>query len=862
MPLQSTLASNTVKGYRAISGLVPGDPHWDDVILLIQPLSTDTETIDYSSQQTSITAQRGTKPGVVSQTDPHGDTRTVINFQPANNHMVTVDEVADLLAASTDPDTWTIEGWFNLDNVTNSQVVLFGMHGNTYTNNPADNNPHIDNYLVWWHNTIVGPTSPRFYKSNENNSGTEDGQLLTSSNTVANQWYHIAIVNNGGTLSYYIDGTRVRQETGYTFPTVRNDDSFQIGADQDNETANDFFDGQCSEFRVTRNVARYTASTFNVPAERFRQAGGLPGSSASLPATSEQEARTYLYSVNGSASAKRIWLQHPRVNGGVAYQVSAIIDQVNNPVSGYVYVLSGKMGSQNMNSQTVTATGQPAWIWNNNPGGTTVNDWGIDTHTYNASTELDTVDFDLSQRSRNWPELASRWKRVYYASVGGSGVTTFTGDVIYKGTRGNSANGPTLSWGELMEQVPAYALNNDDGGDSHKFPNEAGVAVAALSREAGGLSNTQFDHLYLGMSDNEVIPTATNDCVMIVGRTGLVQVTTPAFSSAQSPAIFGLGGKRASFNTTTGFAETNATPPALPDDQTVSDAGAGNTHGMVCTFISNGKMEYDLSATVTFYTRFQGGDGSTPLKAFDGSPGDLDKIWYGGSIPDGLYWFRSTNTNLGVVRLYVESGYAKIPTGTSTITGSDITSATLTDSNYWTKYVNGDPNATTAMMTFDSSNRFNNLTNTVAFNTTVGYILFDLGIPFRRIYVDLTAQSPEATGTGGTNADWNDVADITGWTAGNLAYSSIPSNDFPFAVVPDNDTNTFRMLNGHTSQNSSTIASGGWSSASGDQGNVTRQWRSTVIDCGQAAERTKFGFGFAGWGTEDYRFNSGYFYLR
>ena len=852
MPLQSTFASNTVKGYRAESGLIPGDPHWDDVILLIQPLTGDTEAVDYSTFNTNITAQRGQKPGVVTQTDPYGDSRVAINFQPSNNHMVTVDEVADRIAASTDPDTWTMEGWFNTDVISvNSQQVMFGLHGNTYS---PDNNPHPDNFVVFWMgNNNYTSNSQKFYAINGNGSNQEDvSQNLTA--VVDNQWYHLAIVNNGGTLSYYIDGTRVVNKTGYTLPTVRSDDSFQLGADQDNTSTNDFFNGQCSEFRVTRNIARYTGASFNVPTSRFLQGGSVVGGSSGSPATTEAEAITYLNTQNGSSATSLIWLRHPQVNGNTPYRVAAIIDQ------GYVYVLCGKMGSQNMNSQTVTATGKPAWIWNNNPGGATTNDWGTDTHTFNASNALDTGDFDLSQRSRNWPELASRYKRVYYSSID----TVGTGDVIYKGTRGTTAHGPTISWGELMEQVPAYALNNADSGESHKFPNEAGVAVAAMSRVAtgSGLSATQFDHLYLGFSDNENVPTATNDASMIVGRTGLVQRTTPAFSSSQSPAIFGLGGKRSSFDTTTGFAETNANPPALPSDSSTSDSGAGNTHGMVCPFLSNGKMDYDLSATVTFYTRFQCGDGSTAAKAFEGSPGDLDKIWYGGSIPDGLYYFKSTNSNLGTVRLYVENGYAKIPTGTSSITGSDVTSATLTNSNYWTKYVNGAASATTAMMTFDAQNRFNNLTNTTSYNSTVGYILFDLGIPFRRIFVDLTVQSAEATGSAGTNADWNDHADVTSWTAGNLTYATFTgSPDFPFGVVPTNDTNEFRILNGHTTNNSSTVASGGWNT-NGDQGNVTRQWTSTVFDCGQAAERTKFGFGFAGWGTEDYRFNEGFWYLR
>ena len=408
-----------------------------------------------------------------------------------------------------------------------------------------------------------------------------------------------------------------------------------------------------------------------------------------------------------------------------------------------------------------------------------------------------------------------------------------------------------------MEQLSAYALSNDDGGDSHKFPDEAGVAVAAMSRVAtgSGLSTTQFDHLYLGFSDNENVHTATNDGAMIVGRTGLV-TKGAVFPSSQSPAIFGLGGKRSSFNTSTGFAETSASPPQLPVDNG-SGGSSDNNHGMVCTFISNGRMDYDFSASVTFYTRFQGGDGSTAAKAFEGSPGDLDKIWYGGNIPDGLYYFKSTNSNLGTVRLRVENGFAKIPTGTSSITGSDVTSATLTNSNFHTKYFDGDANSNASELVFDASNRISNIGNNSAINASIGYILFDLGIPFRRSFIELTVQSPNGTGSGATNPDWTDTADTTGWTAGNL---SAGSTDYPFAVVPTNDTNQFRTLSGNTTNNSSTIASGGWTD--GEAGNVTRSWTSTVIDCGQAAERTQFGFGFAGWGGEEYRFNEGFWYLR
>lgn len=863
MPFQSTLGSNTVKGYR-YKEQVGGDSHWDDVILLLQPQSADIAPVDYSQTNKTLSSTRGTTPIMTSSafTDPYGGSSVTINFQPTNTHVLTVDQIADEVAASADPDTWTAEGWFNVDTTsldsTNTQMVFFGFHGNTFS---PDNNPHVDNFAVFWAGTnSYTSQSKGFYKINENGSGAEDPVTLSTA-VVYDQWYHLAVVNNGGTLSYFINGTRVRHETGYTLPTVRNDDSFQIGADQDSAATNDYFNGQCSEFRFTKNVARYNGAAFSPPTKKFPGFGltSLPGSVAGIPATTETEARTYLNTVNGANSAQLVWFQHPQVNGGVAYRCPAMIDDTSNALNGYVYALCGKIGATNQNSQVVTETGKPVWMWHNNPGGTVVNDWGTDTHTYRPTAQINTGTFNTSMRTRNWPELAGRYKRMFFHSVD----TVGTGDILYLGTRGTTAHGPAISWGELMEQVPAYALNNADSGEIHKFPNEPSVAVAAMSRinnASSSVSSTVFDHLYLGGNDNESVPVSSNDGAMIIGRSSLVQNTGTFFANPTSPTIFALGAKRSSFNTTTGWAETTDSPPVLPDDQAVLDTAGDNTHGGVSPEICNGRVAYDRSCSVLFYTRFQGGDGSTSQKAFDGSPGDLDKIWYGGSIPDGLYYFRSTNTNLGNIRLYIENGYAKIPTGTSSIAGSSVTSATLTNTNYHTKYVNGGT-ATIASMTFDSSNRFNNLTNTATYNTALGYILFDIGIPFRRMYVDLTVQSAEATGSSGTNADWNDIADSTGWTAGNLTYSSLGATDFPFAVVPDNDTNTFRFLNGHTTQNSSTVASGGWT-ASGDQGNITRQWTSTVIDSGQAAQRYKFGFGFAGFGTEDYRFNEGFWYLR
>lgn len=849
MPVLSTQGSFTAYGYRRRGDIQPGDSLWNDVVLLLQPQPAETSAYDdKSDNSTTVDRTRGSNEVTLSTsvTDPFGYGLPVINYDCNNSQLITVDQVADEIANSTNPDTWTIEGWFRTTSIT-SQHVLFGFNGNTFS---PDQSPNVDNvFNVWVANNATTLNVIGSYLITQIN-GVESPTLMTWTPSL-NTWYHVAAVNNGGIVTVYVDGvSRVSQN----LDTINSGDSFQIGADQDGVTTNDFFCGQVYDLRVTINQARYT-TTFTPPTSPFpRSTGALPGSYASLPAKTETEAIAFWDNININA-AHQIWIQNPQLNNGNPYRCWGIKD--NNQF----YVIGAKIASANQNSQIVPATGKPAWTWQKNPGSGPTNDWGTDTHEYNSQVNYDSANMSLSMRTRVWPELRSKWKRFYFNDV--STQSSTGGKIIYKQNRGTTLRGPNDSCGELIEVVSDYGINDNSGGFSHQFPNEP-TAQAALVKEISDFTSSKFDYLYLGGTDAEAgnpVP-ATNDASMFNGFDSLTLPVTPQQTTAAGQVSFtGIGGKRASIDSN-GFAATIDNPQLIPNDTTLDDT-IGNTHGSIITSQQNGRTIYDRSANILIYTRFQGGDGTTATKAFPGSCKELSDIWYNSSIPDGIYYFRLNDGS--VISCDVIGGYIRIPTGTSTTSNPSVmlNSAYLNDSNKYTEYIthSGIGTAATANdMNFDSSNRFNNLSNSATYNENIGYLIWDLGIPFRKIYLNLTVSSPNSTGSGSTNSDWNDFAAAGGWTAGNLPYGG--TFDYPFAVVPINHTNQFRALNGHLTQNSQYIQSGGWTGATGDQGVVTRSWQSIVFDCTQSAERTQFGLGFAGFGAETYRFESGYFYIQ
>jgi len=92
--------------------------------------------------------------------------------------------------------------------------------------------------------------------------------IVASSTSSTGQWYHLAIVRSGSTVSMYIDG--VSQGT-QTFSTSISSRTAYIGGSS-LIGSNTHFAGFIDDFRFTNGLARYT-STFTAPTAAFSNTG-------------------------------------------------------------------------------------------------------------------------------------------------------------------------------------------------------------------------------------------------------------------------------------------------------------------------------------------------------------------------------------------------------------------------------------------------------------------------------------------------------------------------------------------------------------------------------------------------------------
>jgi len=94
------------------------------------------------------------------------------------------------------------------------------------------------------------------------------GGLIQKKSTSAlglNSWKHVAVVRNGATLTFYIDGTGVgSHNVGTDF--IKNGGTFRTGATQGNNFS--WYNGYIDELRLSKGIARWT-SDFDVPTEPY-----------------------------------------------------------------------------------------------------------------------------------------------------------------------------------------------------------------------------------------------------------------------------------------------------------------------------------------------------------------------------------------------------------------------------------------------------------------------------------------------------------------------------------------------------------------------------------------------------------------
>lgn len=110
-----------------------------------------------------------------------------------------------------------------------------------------------------------------FYTGDNTATGT-NSQTFYSTGTVNNgQWRHVAVTRQGPLLRFYIDGVLDSTHGIYINPLF-SDENIHIGADKNSATGR-YYIGYLDNLRITKGIARYTGSSFTVPAAEFAEKG-------------------------------------------------------------------------------------------------------------------------------------------------------------------------------------------------------------------------------------------------------------------------------------------------------------------------------------------------------------------------------------------------------------------------------------------------------------------------------------------------------------------------------------------------------------------------------------------------------------
>jgi hypothetical protein len=88
--------------------------------------------------------------------------------------------------------------------------------------------------------------------------GNNNNYITSNDSLTSNQWHHVAVVNNGGTITLYIDGT-AQSSTGTAGTLYSASVNLNIGR-TDADSGSQYFDGFISNARLVKGTAVYTSN--------------------------------------------------------------------------------------------------------------------------------------------------------------------------------------------------------------------------------------------------------------------------------------------------------------------------------------------------------------------------------------------------------------------------------------------------------------------------------------------------------------------------------------------------------------------------------------------------------------------------
>ena len=212
---------------------VANDPYFEYNTLLIPGAST-TFVDDASTNNFAVTVVGDTKP---NSSNPYTPGYYSNYFDGTGDYLQKVSPPTYLCDWTT--TNFTIEYWI--------YAAAFGSGANGGSNVLGNVNDAGDG--EYWSFGTISTGAVRFYYYN----GSQNS-FTTSTTLSANKWYHLAFVNNGGSLTIYIDGVSSATSTKAGTPQFSSAIAFSIG-----KCTGSAFNGYISNLRIVQSAV-YTSN--------------------------------------------------------------------------------------------------------------------------------------------------------------------------------------------------------------------------------------------------------------------------------------------------------------------------------------------------------------------------------------------------------------------------------------------------------------------------------------------------------------------------------------------------------------------------------------------------------------------------
>ena len=226
----------------------PSDPYWNDVSLLLQMTGVNGSTtfIDSSANATPITPYGGAQ--ISTAISKWGDGSGSFNGSTA--YLDTTTQGPFILAGD-----FTVETWIYLNTAPAVYATIF-------CSTPPGTS--AGNYRFGVYN-VAGTLRL--------NAGFNIGGFTgTTTSVTANTWTHVALVRNSGVISCFVNGIKDATTFAYSATIIPNPDLFDrpifFGKDEMFGSTGNHFNGHMNDFRITKNIARYTTN-FTPPLNPF-----------------------------------------------------------------------------------------------------------------------------------------------------------------------------------------------------------------------------------------------------------------------------------------------------------------------------------------------------------------------------------------------------------------------------------------------------------------------------------------------------------------------------------------------------------------------------------------------------------------